>query len=97
MNRFSAEKVGLLLKDKLEQNMDQHQHRDEFIEGCLQCEKCRLIRQIAQDSHNTTIMRMIFGKPPRTGHSAFVRGMHGERLLTDDTDMRVRGRTRAGK
>lgn len=95
--RFSAKKVARILRKHLDDNLDTHQHRGEFVEGCIQCEKCLVIRQIAGDLHNVQINYAVYGKPSRIGKTAFTRGIHGERLLTNDTDMRVRGRTRAGK
>ena len=97
--RFSANKVGKILRAFLEKNLDTHQRREEFVDGCLQCEKCKLIREVAMSLQNERINLMLFGRPPsRRGRKrAFVRGLHGERILVDDTDMRVRGRTRAGK
>ena len=97
--RFSSKKVGRILREFLDKNMDVHQHRGEFVEGCLQCEKCRLIRQIAMEIGGKHICDPIFGKPTsRRGKKTayFYRDIDGSRMGFDDTDKRVPGRIRRG-
>lgn len=90
--RFSAKKVGRLLKEKLLEELDEHQYQGEFHEDCIQCQRCKMIREIAQDLHNATINEMVFGKPPsRRGRKRAY-----SFLGVDDTDHRVSARVRRG-
>lgn len=96
--RFSSKLVAKILKQKLDENMDVHQHREEFVDDCLQCEKCRLIRSIAMDLHNIHINNVIFGKPTsrRGKKTAYIYSSNGRRMGFDDTDKRVPWRLRKG-
>lgn len=68
------------------------------VEGCQQCEKIKMLNEIAMETHNPFIIDTILGKfPSHRGHSAYNRDQDGNRVLTTDTDMRTSGRARAGK
>lgn len=98
INRFSAKKVGEVLANFLEQNLDEHQKNGQFVEGCLQCEKCRLIREIASNMNNETVNRKVLGKPfdkRLLAHRAYSYSSEG-RVLVRDWDKRVSGRVRSG-
>ena len=92
-----AKVVAETLKKALNENLDVHQHRGEYVEGCLQCEKCKLIREIASSFHNENINNAVFGKSPRRGTKAYWTTTSGERLLMRDDDMRVSAKARKGR
>ena len=97
--RFSSKVMAAILQTFLKENLDTHQYRGEFVEGCLQCEKCKIIREIAIETHNSNIINAVLGKPPsqRGKKTAYAYGSNGQRIGFDDTDKRVPARVRRGK
>jgi len=97
ITRFSQKKVAKILNDRLQKEKDTHQLSGEFVEGCLLCEKCRLIRELIMELGLCELvpeMRMTDRR--HFGHKALKKGMYGETIVIDDVDGRIARRRLRG-